>query len=427
MTQRKWQTPVVVIADDFTGANDVGSGLARAGARVNVLFDRRAGRDSGAADVWVIGTDSRALDAEQAAGRVRDALANWPQAVRDGWLFKKIDSTLRGNLGAETEAALLSSGAGLALVVPAVPRLGRITRDGLCYIHGLPLTETEFASDPKTPVASASICARLAEQSSLPCTTLSLEQVRGPDLAARLQQESGGDRRLLVVDAENDDDLRRIMQAAAQLSQRPLLVGAAGLSDALSAMLSDRQPQPVLAVVGSMSEIGQRQIARLQQQRAVTLVDIDVGGLFTQPAWPQREAWRQTVVRALHEGRHCVIRTCQDRGQRESIAALCERHQLSRAQLGEKICDLLAELTREVLGEIQPAGLYLSGGDVAIAVARGLGASGFKIEGQIAGCVPWGRLLNVADPLLVMTRAGGFGDDNTLVEVIRFIEEKSSE
>lgn len=427
MTQRKWQTPVVVIADDFTGANDVGSGLARAGARVNVLFDSQAERNSAAADVWVIGTDSRALDAEPAAERVRKVLAHWPQALNEGWLFKKIDSTLRGNLGAETEAALLGSGGSLALVVPAVPRLGRVTRDGQCYIHGLLLTETEFASDPKTPVISASVAARLAEQSNLACGTLSLAQVRGADLVAHIQQAAVNGLRLLVIDAEHDDDLRRIVLAAAQLPQRPLLVGAAGLSDALSEMLADRRPRPALAVVGTMSEIGQRQIARLQQQQPVTLVDIYISELFAIPAWPQRDCWRQTTVQALREGRHCVIRTCQDRGQRESIAALCEQHQLSRAQLGEKICALLAELTREVLGEVQPGGLYLSGGDVAIAVARGLGASGFQIEGQIAGCVPWGRLLNVTHSLMVMTRAGGFGDDNTLVEVIRFIEEKSSE
>lgn len=427
MTQRRWQTPVVVIADDFTGANDAGSGLARAGARVNVLFDSRAAQDLSSADVWVIGTDSRALNGSEAAERVRDALTHWPQALEDGWLFKKIDSTLRGNLGAEIEAALLSSGAGLALVVPAVPRLGRITRNGQCYIHGLLLTETEFASDPKTPVSSASIAARLAEQSRLPATSLPLSAVRGSDLLAELQQAAADGQRFIIGDAESDDDLLRIMQVAAQLPQRPLLVGAAGLSDALSTLLAERQPRPALAVVGSMSEIGQQQIARLQQQQPIALVDIDISGLFATPPWPQREAWRQAVVQALQSGQHCVIRTCQDRSQRESIAALCEQYRLSRAQLGEQICALLAELTRDVLQEVKPGGLYLSGGDVAIAVARGLGAGGFQIEGQIAGCVPWGRLLNVTDSLLVMTRAGGFGDENTLVEVIRFIEEKSSE
>jgi len=427
MTQRKWQTPVLVIADDFTGANDAGSGLARAGARVNVLFDSQSPRGDEQADVWVVSTDSRALSAQDAAERVHRALMHWSPVAREGWLFKKMDSTLRGNLGAETEAALLASGASLALVVPAVPRLGRITRDGECFIHGLRLTETEFASDPKTPVTTANIARRLLEQSTLPCGGLTLAQVRGPQLLALMQQAADSTPSLLVVDAETDDDLQRIAQAASRLAQRPLLVGAAGLSDALTALLVDRHPSPLLAVVGSMSDIARQQIDRIQQQHPVTLVDIDIAELFSRPRWVSFPTWRQTVTKALRAGQHCVVRTCQHNGQREAIAALCEEHQLSRAQLGEEICQLLAQLTAEVLAEAQPGGLYLSGGDVAIAVARGLGASGFQIQGQIAGCVPWGRLLNVTEPLLVMTKAGGFGDANTLVDVIRFIEEKSSE
>ncbi len=64
---------------------------------------------------------------------------------------------------------------------------------------------------------------------------------------------------------------------------------------------------------------------------------------------------------------------------------------------------------------------------MAIAVAQALGASGFQIQGQVAGCVPHGVLLNSELHLPVMTKAGGFGDENTLAEAIRFIEEKSSE
>lgn len=426
MTQRRWLTPVRVIADDFTGANDAGSGLAQAGARVNVLFDSEQPDPGAAADVWVVNTDSRALPAPQAAERMRRALALWPRQADSGWLFKKIDSTLRGNLGVETEAALLYCGAPLALVVPAVPELGRITRAGQCYIHGRLLTDTEFASDPKTPVTTASVVQRLREQSDLPCGLLTLAQVRGDRLTDDLAQ-AAQEVRMLVVDAENREDLMRIMQAAAALPQRPLLVGAAGLSQALGELLAPRPPAPVLAVVGSMSEMTRLQVSRLQQRYPVTLVDIEIDQLFSHSHPSHQLRWQQAVTQALRAGQHCVIRTCQHDDQRAAIAALCEQHRLNRAQLGEQICAELAMLTRAVLAEVQPAGLYLSGGDVAIAVARGLGASGFALQGQIAGCVPWGRLLNVTEPRLVMTKAGGFGDADTLVDVIRFIEEKSSE
>lgn len=425
MTQ--WNTPVWVIADDFTGANDAGAGLARAGARVNVLFDSDSAIDRERADVWVINTDSRALGAQQAADRTRKAAEIAARSSQHGWIFKKIDSTLRGNPGAEIEAALLASGKPLALVVAAVPRLARTTRDGLCRVDGRLLTETEFASDPKTPVSDASILARLQAQSSLTGAVLTLDKVRSEQLLSCLQQQIERGTRLLVVDSESDNDIQRVMQAAAQLAEKPLLAGAAGLSDALAAMLSRRPAAPLLAVIGSMSEISRQQIARLEAQHPLALIDIDVQQLFQQPAWPDSCSWLKQAVSALQLGRHCVMRTGQQPEQRHSIAGLCQQHQLSRAQLGEKICQQLAELTAGILQQVQPAGLYLSGGDVALAIARRLGASGFQINGQVAGCVPYGHLLNAYQNMLVMTKAGGFGDENTLVEIIRFIEEKSSE
>ncbi len=423
MVRRQWKTPVLVIADDFTGANDAGSGLARAGACVNVLFDADAADAGEKADVWVISTDSRAMSPQLAAERTRQVLQGREAIILSGWIYKKIDSTLRGNPGAEIEAALLACQKQLALVVPAVPRLGRTTRNGNCYIHGKLLTETEFASDPKTPVTSANVLTRLHEQSALNGSVLTLDDVRGADLVAKLRQRRG----LLVVDAECDDDIQRVMLAAAQLDEKPLLAGASGLSDALGILLADKPRAPALAIIGSMSEIAQQQILRLTTQRQVVLVDVEIAQLFQQPAWQGRQHWCEQAIAALQAGKHCIIRTCQRQAQRDEIIALCQHHQLSRQALGDQLCQFLGELTDAILCQTQPAGLYLSGGDVAIAIARQLGASGFKIDGQVAGCVPYGYLLNTYQHMLVMTKAGGFGDENTLVEVICFIEEKSSE
>ncbi|MEI2266347.1 D-threonate kinase [Erwinia sp. CGal63] len=433
MSRLTWKTPVLVIADDFTGANDAGAGLASVGARVQVLFD--AATSAKHCDVRVVNTDSRAVSAELAASRIAAAVNAQQERARDGWLFKKIDSTLRGNPGAETEAALRASGKSVALIAPAVPALGRTTVEGCCYIDGRLLTETEYASDPKTPVSSASIPVRLREQTALAIGVIPLA---AQDLRQRIEAAIADGKRLIVLDAQTDGDLQRIMQAADELPERPLLVGAAGLSEALGRQLAGTtrnraatnapkiaSAKPVLAVIGSMSEAAQRQIGRLMQRQAIELIDVDIRQIFSGDS--QSLIWRQAVTAALQQGRHCVIRTCQQAEQRQEIAALCERYGLSRQQLGERICAYLAALTADVLRDVTPSALYLSGGDVAIAAARGLGAQGFQITGQIAGCVPYGYLLQGNDNLLVLTKAGGFGDENTLVEVFRFIEEKASE
>ncbi|MGC0851432.1 four-carbon acid sugar kinase family protein [Pantoea agglomerans] len=414
-----WKTPVLVIADDFTGANDAGSGLAQAGARVHVLFGTKAPLPDDAADVLVISTDSRAVSASQAAERVAQVVQHFAAQLQQGWLFKKIDSTLRGNVGAETAAALRASGKRLALVAPAVPRLGRTTREGKVWVNQRLLTDTEFASDPKTPILSA----RVVDQMQIDGTEIDLPMLRSDRLDAVLAAAHG----VVVVDAENEADLARLITAAARLAEKPLLVGAAGLSDALGAALSVRPSRPVLAVVGSMSSSAQQQIATLLNQRAVEIVDVDIRQLFQQPAWPDRDRWIEQAAAALRAGRHTVIRTCQHESQRHDIGHLSQQHSVTRQQLGEAISQLLGEMTHSLCRTQLPHALYLSGGDVAIAVAQALGASGFKIQGLVAGCVPHGVLLNSEFTLPVMTKAGGFGDENTLVAAIGFIEEKSSE
>ncbi|MBD8144916.1 D-threonate kinase [Pantoea agglomerans] len=414
-----WKTPVLVIADDFTGANDAGSGLAQAGARVHVLFGTEAPLPDDAADVLVISTDSRAVSASQAAERVAQVVQHFAAQLQQGWLFKKIDSTLRGNVGAETAAALHASGKRLALVAPAVPRLGRTTREGKVWVNQRLLTDTEFASDPKTPILSP----RVLDQMQIDGTEIDLPTLRSDRLDAVLAAAHG----VVVVDAENEADLARLITAAARLAEKPLLVGAAGLSDALGAALSVRPSRPVLAVVGSMSSSAQQQIATLLKQRAVEIVDVDIRQLFQQPAWPDRDRWIQQAETALRAGRHTVIRTCQHESQRHDIGHLSQQHSVTRQQLGEAISQLLGEITHSLCRTQLPHALYLSGGDVAIAVAQALGASGFKIQGLVAGCVPHGVLLNSEFTLPVMTKAGGFGDENTLVAAIGFIEEKSSE
>jgi len=419
MTQRSWKTPVLVIADDFTGANDAGSGLAQAGARVHVLFSSETPLDSAAADVWVISTDSRAVSAAEAAARTEAVVRQHQAFIAQGWLFKKIDSTLRGNIGAEVRAALAASGKKRALIVPAVPRLGRVTRRGEVQVNGVSLTKTEYVSDPKTPVISA----RVLTQLGIAGSEIDLAALRSDRFAALLAEQQGA----VVIDAESESDIALILAAAAQLDETPLLVGAAGLSDALGAQLAARGAAPVLAVIGSMSASAQQQIARLAAQRDIALVDIDIRQLFEHPCWPNRAQWTEQALAALRNGRHTVIRTCQHADQRHEIDALCQQQQITRQQLGEAICQFLGELTLAISRAQPPAALYLSGGDVAIAVAQALGASGFQIQGIVAGCVPHGVLFNSEFTLPVMTKAGGFGDENTLVAVIRFIEEKSSE
>ena len=362
---------ILVVADDFTGANDAGVSLAQVGHTVDVAFEMHYRGD---ASVWVINSDSRAMDPKLAAMKITSLMSHLPLANNPPLVIKKIDSTLRGNIGAEIEALMTACGITGAVVAPAFPQAGRTTVAGECWVNGVRITETEFASDPKTPVLSARIADIIRLQTAIPGQPVTVSQL------SHLSYEQP--------------------------------------------WISVIMPPPtVLAIIGSMSEIAQRQIATLHSHPCITQIYVDVEHILAGNA----SDYDARIVQALQKGDHCIVHTCNDSVARHQIDTLCQRWQMSRAALGEKICRFLGELTRQVLLRTMPDALYLSGGDVAMATASALGATGFRITGKVAQCVPYGHFLGGVWSRSVMTKAGGFGDETTLHQVLNFIEEKCSE
>lgn len=412
---------MLVIADDFTGANDTGVQLAKKGARTEVLLHHRAGKSS--ADVLVINTESRAIKPEAAAQRVTEAIRQF--AARQPLIYKKIDSTFRGNPGAEIAAALETTGARLAIIAAAIPAAGRVTLDGECLVNGQPLHATEFASDPKTPIISSRIATILAAQTALPVHELSLTAIRSASLSEQLTALAASQQMLLVMDAETEEDLNAIANAAARLAFPVVFVGAAGLANALPASLylQPRSRLPLLVVAGSMSEATRKQIQYASEHENAGIVDICVEEMLGKdaPSCINRLAKQSAAV--LLNRQHCILRTSRSEQDRELIDGLCQRWRLTRQQLGETLSQRLAELTLAILDRAQIGGLFLTGGDIATAVAVSLHAEGYRIAGEIAPCIPWGTFTRSdLDDLPVITKAGGFGSESILSEAIDFLE-----
>jgi uncharacterized protein YgbK (DUF1537 family) len=108
------------------------------------------------ADLVCVDTDSRSCAAPEAAKRAA-AAAKLLQSAGARWIYKKVDSVLRGNVTAEVEAVMQQLGLNRALVLPANPSLGRIIRDGQYFVQGKPIHRTEFANDPEYPRRSAQV------------------------------------------------------------------------------------------------------------------------------------------------------------------------------------------------------------------------------------------------------------------------------
>lgn len=419
---------MIVIADDFTGSNDTGVQLAKKGARTEVMLTP-AQKPSRRADVLVINTESRAIPAAQAALAVQQALAPWCEGATTPLVYKKIDSTFRGNVGAEVTAAMRAANRKLAVIAAAIPAAGRTTRDGLCLVNGTPLLETEFASDPKTPIISSRIAELVTLQSDIPVHEVSLDDVRQGRLSALLVAFAAEGECMVVVDAVEDRDLSLIAHAICEQEALPLLVGAAGLANALPVgmFMQEKQELPVLVVAGSMSEATRRQVDKALCQDRAKVVDIDAARLASAHFEQEIASVVEQACALLSRQHHTILRTSRSVEDRQMIDTLCARVGMSRQALGERLSQRLGTITLLIIEQARIGGLFLTGGDIATAVASALGAEGYRIQREVAPCIPCGTFVNSEiDDLPVITKAGGFGSDSTLCDALYFIEEMYS-
>jgi uncharacterized protein YgbK (DUF1537 family) len=200
------QLPLTIVADDLTGACDTGALFAARGPVPVTVWPDPALR----APVSVVDTESRALAPADAARRVTGVARN----VARTRFFKKIDSTLRGPIGAELDALLRASSTAGALVCPALPAEHRVVVERVLTVGAVPVAETPFAEDPTFPRASGSsnVVDLLRPQLDRPLAWIPLGRVRegGSPLTARLGRLAG---MVIVADAETDADLDALVEA----------------------------------------------------------------------------------------------------------------------------------------------------------------------------------------------------------------------
>ena len=383
-----------IIADDMTGAADTGVQLVRAGYSTAVAFRGAPVPPEEDFDAVALDTDSRAMPAGFAAKRALEA----GRAVRDARIvYKKLDSTLRGPVAAELAAALEATRRERAVVAPAFPSAGRTTVGGVQLVRGVPVHETEAKNDPHTPVREGHIPTLLAASFSS-ISSLGVEDLADPPTVRRSLESS----RCVVADAERDEDLEGLVRAVPDPS-KVLWAGSAGLALAVGNVYPGPRarttPSPsalsrrVLVVVGSLSGVARRQLRELEENSFLT---VPAGG---RPGTVEEAVG---AARAALSGDACM-----------AVHSTDERDASGAGSFVEASAEVVAGLSEEGLFDA----LVLTGGETALGVARRLGAVGIRLEGEVGRGIPVGTLIGPS-PYRVVTKAGGFGEPDTLVKVV---------
>jgi len=359
--------PLTIVADDLTGACDTGALFAARGPVPVTVWPDPPLR----APVSVVDTESRALDPVDAARRVSGVARNLARTR----FFKKIDSTLRGPIGAELDALLRATSAAGALVCPALPSEHRVVVERVLTVGAVPVAETAIAEDPTFPRAAgtSNVVDLLRPQLDRPFAWIPLGRVRegGRPLTARLVRLAG---MVIVADAETDADLDTLVEAVLELDSPPLLVGAAGLALALARRLG----------------------------LAAARVDPPTGERWLIVAGSQHPATRRQVEAAREAG--LTVLATPDAPQPDRAGAVTDLAAQARARLDAGPVDVV----------------LVTGGETLVALYHALGAERLDLEGAPRPGLALGRLRAPGrEPLTVVTKAGGFGEPDLFVSLVR--------
>ena len=392
-------TKLAIIADDLTGAADAAVAFANRGHSSQVLLDPTF---SSGAEIIAITTESRHLPPALAAERVRGVSHH---LYGTPLLYKKIDSTLRGNIAAELFALMEAFEVARALVAPAFPAQGRTTVHGRQLIDGRPLEETDFGSQ----IVSSNIREIfLRARDARPVRLMTLADVRRE---IRYLTEHLTDRRagITIADAETEEDMTAIAEAVLASSLR-LACGSAGLCHALAGLIpashdrstgaSPALSGPILTIAGSIHATTIAQVEAARAAGMTVIEPVDFGIYAIEPLIDQ-------AAELLEKKKDVILAS----------------HQIDASTPSElTISDRLSLFTYRLLKRVPAGGLVLTGGDVASAVCRELGVRAIDLFGEVQPGIPYGVLRSLgADNLPVVTKAGGFGDADALVKAIEFL------
>ena len=275
-----------IIADDLTGANATGVSLAKAGfVSATIVFGGKVPANNTFTSISV-DTDSRYAPVEIAKERVTATykqLRDWGADV----VAKRIDSTIRGNLGAEIDALLEATGEqSVAIVVASYPDSGRVTSGGYLLVEGVPVQETGVAKDPMNPITESYIPTVIAEQSQFGIGHIGLHDVlQGKSrIIPKLQSLIEQNKRVIVFDAVTNEEIDQIAEAMAAVEDRILFPVDPGPLSAAYARVKKEQDvdeQKYIVTVGSVTSQTGRQLQYLIDKTNANPVYVDAVKLAT--------------------------------------------------------------------------------------------------------------------------------------------------
>jgi 2-keto-3-deoxygluconate permease len=419
---------VLIVADDLTGASDTGVQFSKKNLKSMVITNKdKINKSLKECDVLVVDTESRSDDKDKAYRKTYE-IGKIVKQYNIKYIYKKLDSTMRGNIGAEISGLMDSLEIKHAIIVPALPSYGRTTKNGNIYVKGVLLAETETADDPKAPVRESHIAKIIAHQTSKKTGLINYDEVLSgkENLVLKIEEQLKEGIQMIIIDALENNDLDIIASALTAIKERVLVAGSTGLAGHISKYFDiKKEKKSNIVVAGSVSEVTIKQLNYAKEKLDITLIDVEIGKLLTGEQKMEKTRIMDIIKESSRKGKDIIIRSASSKDIVSRSFETGQKYGLSRFKVSETIASFLGEIARHIIQQININGILFTGGDIAVKAVRSLDISGTILKDEILPGIPYGHFIEEQyKNIKIVTKAGGFGNEDSIVKVLHFLDKE---
>lgn len=412
---------LLILSDDFTGALDTGVLMAVKGASTYVTFASQLDLENldRETDVLVIDAETRHLKQEDAY-RVIFSIVKTAEQIGIPYIYKKTDSALRGNIGAELTAAIEAGSSDHIHFIPAFPQMGRTTIDGVHYVNGVPIAESIFGRDPFEPVRYSSIPEIIASQSDIPVRRVG-KAVNGAD--------SG--RGIRIYDSDCDNDFEAISEQLIKKGDLHLMAGCAGFAAMLPKILklNGKPPQmPILndrmlVACGSVNPVSVAQCGYAEENGALRFRLSPEQKLSPERARERKEESLLREISTAFKSNSLVILDTNGPGDPQNTDAYAARMGIPSEVVRTSVVSVMSYLLKDLLDDGLNATIFIMGGDLLFQFVQQAGIKVISPIREIECGVVLSQLSYQGRKLNIVSKSGGFGDKELFVDLWKKIHE----
>ena len=423
-----------IIADDLTGANDTALQFHLRGANTRILLnDEYVPPKKEETEAWAISTESRNIEEWEAVEKVEKAVKTFAENFSFEYYYKKIDSTLRGHIAVETLTMVEILGYDAAIIIPAFPQEGRITVGGYHLLKGVPLGRTEIAMDPHSPILESHVPtllkSQLKENQKDLVGTIDLKTVMngaGPILI-KINELIKEGKKLIVADSTSITDIEQLALAIKKCDKKLLPTGTAAGAQVLgkswlSGIERERESVkleklPKFIVSGTATNITAEQINKLEKSddhNDVNFIPLDTSDILN----GVNDEIVDRIVTNLRSGVTVVVHTSHLIANFDGFSDDSFNAELTKEKLASKITDYLAELTKQVLREIDVI-LITLGGETSYKCCKAINSNELKLIDEVAPAI---SLCSDEMGRWIVTKSGNLGNTRTLIDILDYFK-----